>query len=277
MRMVRADEEGELVAAEVLRAGGVAVVPTDTVYGLAARPEDVDAVRAIYRVKGRPEGMHLPVLAASVAQVRALGVTFTPGADPWPGAGGPDLDARVRLRSRARPTGLAGGPDGGGGAYPRPRLPAGAPERTGALVVTSANPHGAPTPRTAHDVSTGLGPSVDLVVDGGPLEDVPSTLVNVRAADPVVEREGAIPLMSYRRRWRRPGDPVPAGHRDVVRRDGGCRGRRLALGAPSVVASQIDLHADFGGVVPELASRAHLETVTPIVERALARGGARRR
>ena len=41
----------------------------------------------------------------------------------------------------------------------------------------------------------------------------------------------------------------------------------------SVVASQIDLHAEFGGVVPELASRAHLETVTPIVERALREAG----
>ena len=41
----------------------------------------------------------------------------------------------------------------------------------------------------------------------------------------------------------------------------------------SVVASQIDLHAAFGGVVPELASRAHLETVTPVVERALGEAG----
>ena len=193
MRMVRADEEGALVAAEVLCAGGVAVVPTDTVYGLAARPEDVDAVRAIYRVKGRPEGMHLPVLVASLAQVRALGVTFTPGADTlarrwWPGpltlAFGFEagrvrpawLDARTEVAVRI--------PDHD---FLRAVL-----ERTGALVVTSANPHGAPTPRTAHDVSTGLGPFVDVVVDGGPLEDVPSTLVNVRGADPVVEREGAI-------------------------------------------------------------------------------------
>ncbi len=38
----------------------------------------------------------------------------------------------------------------------------------------------------------------------------------------------------------------------------------------SVVASQVDLHAAFGGVVPELASRAHVESITPIVERALA-------
>ena len=65
-------------------------------------------------------------------------------------------------------------------------------ERTGVLVVTSANPHGAPTPRTAQDVAAGLGPAVDLVVDGGPLQDVPSTLVNVRGPEAVVEREGAI-------------------------------------------------------------------------------------
>ncbi len=41
----------------------------------------------------------------------------------------------------------------------------------------------------------------------------------------------------------------------------------------SVVASQVDLHAAFGGVVPELASRAHVETITPTVERALAEAG----
>ena len=67
------------------------VVPTDTVYGLAALPDDAEAVRAVFRAKGRPEGMHLPVLASSVAQVRALGVAFTPGgARRWPGAGGRD-------------------------------------------------------------------------------------------------------------------------------------------------------------------------------------------
>jgi N6-L-threonylcarbamoyladenine synthase len=43
----------------------------------------------------------------------------------------------------------------------------------------------------------------------------------------------------------------------------------------SVVASQVDLHSGFGGVVPELASRAHIETITAIVDRALAEGAAR--
>ncbi len=194
MRVVRADDEGERIAAEVLCAGGIAVVPTDTVYGLAARPEDAAAVHAVYRIKNRPEGMHLPVLAASVAQVRALGVAFTPGAEAlarrwWPGpltlAFGfdPELDRPAWLDGRAEVAVRIPDHD-----FVRSLL-----ERTGALVVTSANPHGAPTPRTAQDVTDGLGPSVDLVVDGGLLHDVPSTLVNVRAAHPLVEREGAIP------------------------------------------------------------------------------------
>ena len=65
-------------------------MPTDTVYGLAARPDDRDAVQAVYRAKGRPDGMHLPVLAASLDQVRALGVELTEAASAlagrwWPG------------------------------------------------------------------------------------------------------------------------------------------------------------------------------------------------
>jgi L-threonylcarbamoyladenylate synthase len=193
MRVVRADGEGERAAAAWLSGGGVAVVPTDTVYGLAARPTDAEAVRAVYRMKGRPESMHLPVLAASVAQVRALGVSFSPAAEAlarrwWPGPltlafgfeAGADrpawLDGRTEVAVRI--------PDHD---FLRALL-----ERTGVLVVTSANPHGAPTPRTAQDVADVLGSSVGLVVDGGVLHDVPSTLVNVNGDTASVEREGAI-------------------------------------------------------------------------------------
>ena len=193
MRIVPADDEGARLAAEVLGDGGLVVVPTDTVYGLAVRPDDVDAVRAVYRVKSRPEGMHLPVLAASLAQVRALGVAFPAGADAlarrwWPG---PLTLAFGFQQELDRPAWLAGREE------VAVRIPAhdflrSLLERTGVLVVTSANSHGSPTPRSAQDVADGLGPSVDLVVDGGQLEDVPSTLVNVHGTEPVVEREGAI-------------------------------------------------------------------------------------
>lgn len=193
MRVMRADADGLRATAEWLLQGGVAVVPTDTVYGLAVRPDQVDAGRAVYRMKGRPEGMHLPVLAASVAQVRGLGVAFTPGAEAlarrwWPGpltmafGFGPQLDRPPWLEGRAEVAVRIPDHD-----FLRALL-----EQTGVLMVTSANPHGAPTPRTAHDVARGLGSSVELVVDGGTLRDVPSTLVNVSAPEPSVEREGAI-------------------------------------------------------------------------------------
>ena len=59
--------------------------------------------------------------------------------------------------------------------------------------MTSANPHGLPTPRTAEDVAAGgLGSSVDVIIDGGRLTEVPSTLVNVSGSTAVVEREGVI-------------------------------------------------------------------------------------
>jgi L-threonylcarbamoyladenylate synthase len=194
--VVRADSEGLHAAAEALRRGGVAVVPTDTVYGLAARPDDADAVGTVHRVKGRPEGMHLPVLAASVAQVRALGVAYTTAAEVlarrwWPG---PLTLAFGFDAARARPAWLEGRtevavriPDH---AFLHDLL-----QETGVLLVTSANPHGTPTPRTAGEVGVELDDQidlVDLVVDGGPLHDVPSTLVNLNKPVPTVEREGAI-------------------------------------------------------------------------------------
>jgi L-threonylcarbamoyladenylate synthase len=194
MKVVRADAEGERITAEWLQRGGVAVVPTDTVYGLAARPDEVVAVRTIYRLKGRPEGMHLPVLAATVDQVRSLGIAFTPAAEAlarrwWPGpltlAFGFDLQ-------RDRPDWLQGRTE------VAVRIPAhnflrAVLLQTGVLVVTSANPHGAPTARTASDVAGTLGSAVELVVDGGELQDVPSTLVNVNGPAPSVERDGTIP------------------------------------------------------------------------------------
>jgi L-threonylcarbamoyladenylate synthase len=196
MKMVRAGDDGALAAAVVaLRAGALVVVPTDTVYGLAALPSDAEAVQAVYRAKDRPEGMHLPVLAASPEQVRSLGVSFTEAAQTlacrwWPG-----------------PLTLAFGFEEGAGA-PRPEWLAGRTEvavripdhaflrallaETGPLLVTSANPHGAPTPRRAEDVAAALGRSVHLIVDGGPLTEVPSKLVSVSGAVPALEREGAI-------------------------------------------------------------------------------------
>ena len=119
-----------------------------------------------------------------------------------------------------------------------------------------------------------LGSAVELIIDGGELQDVPSTLVNVSGTAPSVEREGAISQHAI-------DDALPRGpvSRTLLAIETSCDETAAAVVddelsvRSSVVASQIDLHAAFGGVVPELASRAHLETVTPIVARALEEAG----
>jgi L-threonylcarbamoyladenylate synthase len=187
-------------AAGALLGGRVVVVPTDTVYGLAALPASDDAVRAVYRLKQRPAGLHLPLLAAGMDDVRTLGVKITGEAEAlaarwWPG---PLTMAFGFDEGESRPGWLAG----------RTEVAVRVPDhellrrilvRTGPLFVTSANPHGSPTPLTASSVvaalqGRGADDAVALVVDGGRLTEVPSTLVNVASGRrPVVEREGAIP------------------------------------------------------------------------------------
>ncbi len=73
------------VAAEAIRRGGLVGIPTDTLYGIAADPFNVDAVGRVFAVKGRSQGQPLPLIAADTAQVEAL---VGPLSDVGPVAGG---------------------------------------------------------------------------------------------------------------------------------------------------------------------------------------------
>jgi L-threonylcarbamoyladenylate synthase len=191
--------EAIAAASTALVGGRVVVVPTDTVYGLAALPAAGAAIRSVYRIKERPEGLPLPLLAANIQDVRSLGVKVSAAAAAldarwWPG---PLTMAFGFDDGASRPDWLAG----------RTEIAVRVPDhallrrilaRTGPLFVTSANPHGSPTPVTAAAVVEALqgSPEADtvaLVIDGGRLTEVPSTLVNVAGERPVIEREGAIP------------------------------------------------------------------------------------
>jgi L-threonylcarbamoyladenylate synthase len=196
MRTLHVDDEDALGAAsKALRAGEVVLVPTDTVYGVAAMPDRPEAVQRIYLAKDRPAHQPLPVLAASLDQVRRLGVEFPDAATVlaarwWPGP----LTIAFGLSTTStplRPPWLAGRDE------VAVRIPANAfllalMHDTGVLMVTSANRHGEPTSPSAGEAGAHVAPYVDLVVDAGTLTAVPSTLVNVRGPHAVVEREGAI-------------------------------------------------------------------------------------
>ena len=65
---------------ECLVGGGVVLMPTDTVYGLAAIPSAPDAVRRIFALKGRPPSVNLPILIADPGQIADLGGIARPAA-----------------------------------------------------------------------------------------------------------------------------------------------------------------------------------------------------
>jgi len=189
-------DDGALeAAARVLDGGGVVAVPTDTVYGLAARVDRPVGAAAIFTVKGRPPDVALPVLIGRWRQLHEVAASWPKQASVlasrfWPGA--------LTVVVRARPE--VGAVLGGDGTTVGIRRPAHKGVRklcqlAGPLAVTSANRHGEPPCTTAEQVVAALSGdrSVALVLDDGPCDDEPSTVVDCTVSPPTCLREGAIP------------------------------------------------------------------------------------
>jgi L-threonylcarbamoyladenylate synthase len=207
-RVIPEGDEALELAAEALRAGEVVVVPTDTVYGLVARPDDPNAVAKVFALKRRPERVPLQVLVADRAQADELAAS---GLGPvaaqlaerfWPGgltivvARRPGIE--LHLGEAGHTVGLRC-PDHG---FVRALC-----RRVGPLAATSANVHGDATPNDAAEIARLLGPGVALVVDGGPCSGVASTVVAVEADDavPRLIRHGALRFEELLRQLGEPG------------------------------------------------------------------------
>lgn len=183
----------EAVAA--LRDGGLAVVPTDTVYGLAGRGDSEEVAQALYDVKGRNPEQPTALLFASVELL----------ADRLPELS--DDTARVVRALLPGPVTLVVPNPGLRFAWLSPRRPdalgirvpeLAGPGRTvldalGVLVATSANLPGGRAPRRLDDVPEEIRSKADAVVDGGDLPGTPSTVIDTTGAEPRVLREGALP------------------------------------------------------------------------------------
>lgn len=186
-------------AVEALRRGDLAVLPTDTVYGLAADAFSPSAVERLLSAKGRGRDMPVPVLVGSWRTIDGLAEDVTPTARAmveafWPGP--------LTLIVRAAPSLAWDLGDTRGTVALRMPLHAVALavlERTGPLAVSSANRSGAPPATTAADAQRQLGAAVAVYVDGGACaSDVPSTIVDLTGARPVVRRAGALPVERLR-------------------------------------------------------------------------------
>jgi tRNA threonylcarbamoyl adenosine modification protein (Sua5/YciO/YrdC/YwlC family) len=170
----------------LLQAGAVGVLPTDTLYGLVCRAADQTAVAKLYALKSRD---HKPgtVIAANIDQIVELGVKarYLKAVEQfWPNPISIEIPHNIDYLNQS--TGRQGF-----------RIPADTEllkllKQTGPLQTTSANLPGEPPAATVEDARNYFGDQVDFYVDGGDLSaNKPSTLI--RVVDDAIEviREGA--------------------------------------------------------------------------------------
>ena len=186
-------EAGVGRAAEVLARGGLVVLPTDTLYGLAADAFHIDGCRRVFAAKERERSLPLPVLVRSPKQLAGLTPALPEVAERliaayWPGAltlvvpTVPDLvwdlgDAQgsVAVRMPADDVALA------------------VIAAVGPLAVTSANRSGRPGATSVAEALEQLGDTVDCYLDDGARTSAPaSTIVDLTGAEARVLREGAL-------------------------------------------------------------------------------------
>ena len=181
----------EAVAA--IRLGAPAVLPTDTVYGLFALPFSAGPVRRLYELKRRDESQPIALMAPDLEALLELLPELRGRPEAISRALFPGPYTLVFPNPARRYRWLAGStPEAIGVRIPQLPEPTGEILRSvGALAATSANISGGPESARVDDVPAELRSS-SVVVDGGELAGVPSTVVDFTGEEPRVLREGAV-------------------------------------------------------------------------------------
>ena len=195
---VPADPAAIRRAADLLRAGELVIVPTETVYGVAARADSPAALAKLCAAKGRDEAKRIAFFAANLAAVRATGAQVD------------EIAARLAAAFWPGPLTLVL-PNGAGGwdgfrCPDHPVAQAWLRELAGVVpAVTSANRSGQPPALTAPDAWAALAPHVALALDAGPVAvGAASTVVKVAGGAVDILRPGAIDRAALERAARCP-------------------------------------------------------------------------
>lgn len=192
--ILTASSENISLAGRILREEGLVAIPTETVYGLAARIDSESALRMIFAVKGRPADNPLIVHVASIEQAHSLvlpaerEVLDRLAAEFWPGP------LSIVLRKTPGLSDLITcGLDTVAIRMPHSQIAMSIIEAAGGpLAAPSANRSGRPSPTTAAHVEADLGPGI-VTVDGGPCDvGIESTVVQIKDGLIVVLRPGMI-------------------------------------------------------------------------------------
>lgn len=188
--------------AAVIKAGGVIVYPTETLYGIGANALSHDAVRRVVNAKQRPDDKPILVLVHEPESLDSM-VEKVPDAAKilmksfWPGPLTLVFPARAGMSEAVTKSAGTIGIRIPSSEFCRKLVAeCGCP-----LTSTSANIAGRPTFPTIDEIKAELGDSIDLYVDAGRLPDsLPSTVIDVTVTPPVILRAGAIEPDQIRRR-----------------------------------------------------------------------------
>ena len=182
-------------APELIKAGGLVAVPTETVYGLAGNALDAVAVEKIYEVKGRPPVKPLSLMVPSPAAMESYAEVVPEEAKKlaekfWPGP----LTIVLPARDKIPPIVLAGGKTVGL-RCPDHALTLAALQASGVpFAAPSANLSGAASPKTAQDVLSVFDGEIDAVIDGGECTlGLESTILDMSSLPYRILRRGALP------------------------------------------------------------------------------------
>ena len=185
---------------EVIAEGGLAVFPTDTVYGLGTHPDSVEGVHRLYWIKGRspdrPAAVLFFELETALAELPEIGVKTRGALDrllPGP--------VTVLVPNPATRFPLACGADPSRLGLRVPKLEdklAKLAHVKAPILQSSANPTGEPDPRSLDDVDPRIRRGADIELDAGVLPGTPSTVIDLSSYEQngafEVLREGAVSL-----------------------------------------------------------------------------------
>lgn len=179
-------------AAELLRDGGLAILPTDTVYGIACAAAHEPACARLYALKQRPAGQATAIMAGSVEGLLGLLPELSPRTAGLCRAVLPGAVTLVVENPGHRFRHLCGdAPERIGVRVPV--LDPGVAElagAVGAILITSANLRGDRAPSRLEDVPSELIREAAVVVDGGELPGLASSVIDVTGPEPALLREG---------------------------------------------------------------------------------------
>jgi L-threonylcarbamoyladenylate synthase len=181
-------------AAELLRAGEVVALPTETVYGLAANALDEKAVAKIFQIKGRPASNPIIVHIASVGMAKNCVKKFSAIAEKLAGSFWPGPLTMVLPRAEKIPGVVTAAGETVGVRWPsHPFIQAVIRECGFPLAAPSANLSNSISPTNAEHVRKSLGGKIPLIVDGGQSQvGIESTVLDLTVSPPRILRPGMI-------------------------------------------------------------------------------------